>query len=105
MGVQVADDAGHVANRGTGYISFYAASWLGSRRSLLSIASDPMLTRRYFLALLPSVFFLPGQKPAIGTEEDSALGDFDEANAPLEPYGDLDMAAWRPIDILPQLAP
>jgi hypothetical protein len=47
----------------------------------------PMLTRRYFLALLSSFFVFPGRKPAIGTEEDSALGDFDEANAPLEqPY-------------------
>ena len=41
-----------------------------------------MLTRRYFLALLPSVFLFPRQKPVIGTEEDGALGDFDEANAP-----------------------
>jgi hypothetical protein len=30
------------------------------------------------------------------------LGDFDPANAPLEPYGDLDMAAWQPIDLMPQ---
>ena len=66
-----------------------------------------MLSRRSFLVLLPSIFILRPEAPrtAIGTEEDSLLGDFDEANAPLEPYGDLDMAAWRPIDILPQLAP
>jgi len=61
-----------------------------------------MLTRRYFLALLASFPFL-SHRNSIGTEEDSMLPDFDPANAPLEPYGDLDMAAWRPIDIWPQL--
>jgi hypothetical protein len=50
-----------------------------------------MLSRRYFLALLPSIFLLkPKPEPEwspVGTEEDSTLGDFDPANAPLEqPY-------------------
>jgi hypothetical protein len=60
-----------------------------------------MPTRRTFIALLASVPFL-SRRNLIGTEEASILPDFDPANAPLEPYGDLDMAAWRPIDLMPQ---
>jgi hypothetical protein len=40
-----------------------------------------MLTRRAFLAMLASVPFL-SRWNSIGTEEDSTLGDFDEAGAP-----------------------
>jgi hypothetical protein len=54
-----------------------------------------MPTRRAFLTMLAGVLFL-SLWSSIGSEEDSTLPDFDEANVPLEPYGDLDMAAWRP---------
>jgi hypothetical protein len=60
-----------------------------------------MPTRRAFLAMLASVPFL-SRRNSISTEEDSRLPHFDPTNAPPEPYGDLDLAAWRPIDLMPQ---